>query len=26
VDYARSAWHLAGAPNYVSVSANLSDF
>jgi hypothetical protein len=26
VDYARSAWHLAGAPNYISVSANLNDF
>jgi hypothetical protein len=26
VDYARSAFHLAGAPNFISVSANLSDF
>ena len=26
VDYARSAWNLAGAPNFISVSANLSDF
>ncbi|MCL2027718.1 MAG: type IX secretion system protein PorQ [Bacteroidales bacterium] len=26
IDYARSAWHLAGAPNYISVSANLNDF
>ena len=26
VDYARSAWSLAGAPNYFSITANLSDF
>jgi hypothetical protein len=26
VDYARSAYHLAGAPNFISISANLSDF
>jgi hypothetical protein len=26
VDYARSAWHWAGAPNYISVSVNLNDF
>jgi len=26
VDYARSAYHLAGAPNFISISANLNDF
>jgi len=26
VDYARSAYNLAGAPNFISISANLSDF
>ncbi|GAB4311821.1 MAG: type IX secretion system protein PorQ [Bacteroidales bacterium] len=26
IAYARSAWHLAGSPNYISISTNLSDF
>ncbi len=25
-NYARSTWHLAGSPNYISVSTRLSDF
>ncbi|MCL2416630.1 MAG: type IX secretion system protein PorQ [Bacteroidales bacterium] len=26
IDYARSAFHLAGAPNFISITANLGDF
>ena len=26
IDYARSTWHLNGSPNYLTISANLSDF
>ncbi|MDR1951767.1 MAG: type IX secretion system protein PorQ [Bacteroidales bacterium] len=26
IDYARSTYHLAGAPNFITISANLSDF
>jgi hypothetical protein len=26
IDYARSTWHLNGSPNYLTLSANLSDF
>jgi hypothetical protein len=26
IDYARSTWHLNGSPNYITISANLSDF
>jgi len=26
IDYARSAYHLAGSPNFISISANLNDF
>jgi len=26
INYARSTWHLAGSPNYISVSTCLSDF
>ncbi|MDR2906940.1 MAG: type IX secretion system protein PorQ [Bacteroidales bacterium] len=26
VDYARAAYHLAGAPNYISISTNLNNF
>ena len=25
-NYARSAYHLAGSPNYISVTTNFSDF
>ncbi|HRY98308.1 MAG TPA: type IX secretion system protein PorQ [Bacteroidales bacterium] len=25
-NYARSAWHLAGSPNYITLTTNLSDF
>jgi hypothetical protein len=26
IDYARSTWHLNGSPNYITISANLSEF